>query len=58
MAFHEPIAYGKYLAKLANLLGEGAGTRFGDLLDGHRSTIERIKEGKVNRRLKAPRRVT
>ncbi|MGD0795857.1 MAG: FAD-dependent oxidoreductase [Dehalococcoidales bacterium] len=46
--FHEPIAYGKYLAKLANLLGGGVLVqRFGDLLDGHRSTVERIKQGKV-----------
>jgi uncharacterized FAD-dependent dehydrogenase len=46
--FHEPIAYGKYLAKLANLLGGGVLVqRFGDLLDGHRSTPERIKEGEI-----------
>ena len=52
--FHEPIAYGKYLAKLANLLGGGVLVqRFGDLLDGHRSTIERIKEGKVEPTLKS-----
>jgi uncharacterized protein len=46
--FHEPIAYGKYLAKLANLLGGGVLVqRFGDLLEGHRSTPERIGQGKV-----------
>jgi len=52
--FHEPIAYGKYLAKLANLLGGGVLVqRFGDLLDGHRSTVERIKAGKVEPTLKS-----
>jgi uncharacterized FAD-dependent dehydrogenase len=46
--FHEPIAYGKYLAKLANILGGGVLVqRLGDLLGGHRSTPERIKKGKV-----------
>jgi uncharacterized FAD-dependent dehydrogenase len=46
--FHEPIAYGKYLARLANLLGGGVLVqRFGDLLEGRRSTEERIKQGKV-----------
>jgi uncharacterized FAD-dependent dehydrogenase len=52
--FHEPIAYGKYLAKLANLLGGGVLVqRFGDLLDGHRSTPERIAQGKVQPTLKS-----
>jgi uncharacterized FAD-dependent dehydrogenase len=46
--FHEPIAYGKYLAKLANLLGGGVLVqRFGDLIEGHCSTPERIEQGKV-----------
>jgi uncharacterized FAD-dependent dehydrogenase len=46
--FHEPIAYGKYLAKLANLLAGGVLIqRFGDLMEGRRSTPERIKNGKV-----------
>lgn len=46
--FHEPIAYGKYLAKLANLLGGGVLVqRFGDLIGGRRSTPERIERGKV-----------
>ncbi len=46
--FHEPIAYGKYLAKLANLLGGGVLVqRFGDLIGGRRSTPERIEQGKV-----------
>ncbi len=52
--FHEPIAYGKYLARLANFLGGGVLVqRFGDLLDGHRSTPERIKQGKVEPTLKS-----
>ena len=44
--FHEPIAYGRYLARLANLLGGGVLVqRFGDLLEGQRSTPERIEHG-------------
>ncbi|MDP3014320.1 MAG: FAD-dependent oxidoreductase [Candidatus Subteraquimicrobiales bacterium] len=46
--FHEPIAYGKYIARLANLLGEGIIIqRLGDLQKGRRSTDERIKRGAV-----------
>ena len=46
--FKEPIAYGKYIARLANLLGEGILIqRLGDLEAGRRSTEERIKEGHV-----------
>ena len=52
--FHEPIAYGKYLARLANLLGGGVLVqRFGDLLEGRRSTPERIAKGKVKPTLKS-----
>jgi len=52
--FHEPIAYGKYLAKLANLLGGGVLVqRLGDLLEGRRSTPERIKKGLVKPTLKS-----
>lgn len=52
--FHEPIAYGKYLARLANLLGGGVLVqRLGDLLDGHRSTPERIEKGRVKPTLKS-----
>ncbi|OGO06807.1 MAG: FAD-dependent oxidoreductase [Chloroflexi bacterium RBG_13_57_8] len=52
--FHEPIAYGKYLAKLANLLGGGVLVqRFGDLLEGRRSTPARIDKGKVKPTLKS-----
>ena len=46
--FHEPIAYGKYIAGLANLLGSGVIVqRLGDLKMGRRSTPERIAEGSV-----------
>ncbi len=46
--FHEPIAYGKYLARVANLLAGGVLVqRFGDLMEGRRSTPQRIKNGKV-----------
>jgi uncharacterized FAD-dependent dehydrogenase len=46
--FHEPIAYGKYLASLANLLGGGVIVqRLGDLEAGRRSTAERIARGLV-----------
>ncbi|HDZ86374.1 MAG TPA: FAD-dependent oxidoreductase [Actinobacteria bacterium] len=42
--FKEPIAYGKYIARLANLLGDGIIIqRLADLKDGQRSTKERIK---------------
>ncbi|MFH0941742.1 MAG: NAD(P)-binding protein [Chloroflexota bacterium] len=53
MPFHEPIAYGKYLARLANLLSGGILVqRLGDLRDGHRSTPARIEQGKVQPTLK------
>lgn len=46
--FKEPITYGKSIAKLANLLGGGVIVqRLGDLLDGRRSTAERITRGLV-----------
>jgi uncharacterized FAD-dependent dehydrogenase len=52
--FHEPIAYGKYLARLANLISGGVLVqRFGDLIDGHRSTVERIERSIVEPTLKA-----
>jgi hypothetical protein len=41
--FNDPIGYGKYIAGLANLLGNGVIVqRLGDLLDGRRSTPDRI----------------
>ena len=42
--FKEPIAYGQHVARLANMLSGGVLVqRFGDLLDGRRSTPDRIK---------------
>lgn len=46
--FREPIAYGKYLAKLANLISGGVLVqRLGDLMEGRRSNPLRIKQGLV-----------
>ncbi len=46
--FKEPITYGKYIASLANMLGGGVIVqRLGDLINGHRSTRERIAKGLV-----------
>ncbi|MBI5237749.1 MAG: FAD-dependent oxidoreductase [Deltaproteobacteria bacterium] len=46
--FHEPIAYGEYIARLANLLAEGILVqRLGDLQNGRRSTRDRIEKGPV-----------
>ena len=46
--FKEPIAYGEYIARLANLLGEGIIVqRLGDLMRGHRSTPARLARSTV-----------
>jgi hypothetical protein len=46
--FHDPIAYGRYLARLANLIGGGViCQRLGDLRAGQRSTAERMARGLV-----------
>jgi hypothetical protein len=46
--FREPISYGKYIARLANLLGDGIIIqRLGDLKQGRRSTEKRIKRSTV-----------
>ena len=46
--FKEPLAYGEYIARLANLLGEGIIIqRLGDLKRGRRSTPARLSEGTV-----------
>ncbi|MEK6678915.1 MAG: NAD(P)/FAD-dependent oxidoreductase [Nitrospirota bacterium] len=51
--FHEPIAYGEYIARLANLISGGIIVqRLGDLKMGKRSTPDRIKRGLVNPSLK------
>ncbi len=52
--FHQPIAYGKYLARLANLLSGGVLVqRLGDLLEGRRSTEARIARSLVRPSLKS-----
>jgi uncharacterized protein len=52
--FHEPIAYGKYLARLANILSGGVLVqRLGDLMSGHRSNNTRIVKGLVTPTLKS-----
>jgi len=52
--FKEPIAYGKYLARLANLLSGGIIVqRLGDLDAGRRSTKERIERNLVQPTLKS-----
>jgi len=44
--FNQPIAYGRYLARLANILSSGVLLqRLGDLMEGRRSTPERIERG-------------
>jgi len=52
--FREPIAYGKYLARLANILSGGVLVqRFGDLMEGQRSTPSRIEKSIVEPTLKS-----
>jgi uncharacterized FAD-dependent dehydrogenase len=52
--FHEPIAYGRYLARLANILsGSVLVQRLGDLLGGHRSTQARLQDSPIEPSLKA-----
>jgi uncharacterized FAD-dependent dehydrogenase len=52
--FHEPIAYGKYLARLANILSGGVLVqRLGDLMDGRRSTQARLQNNAVEPSLRA-----
>lgn len=51
--FKEPIRYGKYIASLANMLGDGVIVqRLGDLMKGRRSTADRIRKGFVEPTLK------
>lgn len=51
--FNEPISYGRYIARLANFLGQGVIVqRLGDLQAGRRSTRERIAKGIVQPTLK------
>jgi hypothetical protein len=52
--FHDPIAYGRYVAQLANLISGGViCQRLGDLRSGRRSTAERIARGLVRPTLAA-----
>ncbi|MEM3047491.1 MAG: FAD-binding protein, partial [Candidatus Bathyarchaeia archaeon] len=51
--FKEPIAYAKYIARLANIIGGGVIVqRLGDVKRGRRSTRERIERSIVNPTLK------
>jgi len=51
--FKEPIAYGKYIARLSNLLSGGVMVqRLGDLVAGRRSTPERIGRSVITPSLK------
>ena len=51
--FNQPIAYGKYIASLANILGHGVIVqRLGDLHTGRRSTPNRIAKGVLSPTLK------
>lgn len=46
--FKQPIAYGKYIASLANMLGGGVIVqRLGDIMHGRRSTWDRLSKGLV-----------
>ncbi|EYE87459.1 FAD-dependent oxidoreductase [Fervidicella metallireducens AeB] len=46
--FDSPIEYGKYIASLSNMLGDGVTVqRLGDLLEGRRTTEERLRRGLV-----------
>jgi len=52
--FRDPIAYGRYLARLANILSGGVIVqRLGDLMEGRRSTRERIERGNVQPTMKS-----
>ena len=51
--FKQPLAYGKYIASLANMLGGGVLVqRLGDLQSGRRSTEKRMAKGLVQPTLK------
>lgn len=52
--FRQPIAYGRYLARLANILSDGVLVqRLGDLLEGRRTTSARLERGIVKPTLKS-----
>jgi uncharacterized FAD-dependent dehydrogenase len=46
--FDDPLGYGRYISRLANLLGKGVIVqRLGDLLEGRRTTTERLSRSVV-----------
>jgi uncharacterized FAD-dependent dehydrogenase len=52
--FHEPIAYGRYIARMANILSGGILVqRLGDLLTGHRTNPTRLEKGLVRPTLRS-----
>jgi hypothetical protein len=52
--FNDPLSYGRYLAQLANLIGDGVIVqRLGDLRSGRRSNETRIRKGTVDPSLKS-----
>ena len=52
--FDDSTAYAENIARLSNMLGGGVIVqRFGDLIDGHRSTVKRIEESFTNPTLSA-----
>ncbi|MDD3593797.1 MAG: NAD(P)/FAD-dependent oxidoreductase [Candidatus Gastranaerophilales bacterium] len=52
--FKEPIQYGQHIARLANMLAGGVLVqRFGDLLEGRRSTVEKINKSIIQPTLKS-----
>ena len=52
--FREPIGYGRYLARLANIISGGVVVqRWGDLCNGRDSTVSSIAEGIVDPTLKS-----
>jgi len=51
--FHDPIGYGRHLARLANIISGGVLVqRLGDLLEGRRTTYSRLERGIVEPTLK------
>ena len=52
--FKQPIQYGQHIARLANMLAGGVLVqRFGDLLEGRRSTVAKIKNSTIEPTLKS-----
>ena len=52
--FKEPIQYGQHIARLANMLAGGVLVqRFGDLLEGRRSTVAKISNSIIEPTLKS-----